>query len=228
MNLKQMQQSLQLKLNDPQGSFYTLLQLTQMLNTSMQFVYNKLIENKIYTRKSTVDIIFTSNVQETAFVSNIHKLIAAYDSDSVPVPIYEEEFSKQSSNRSVYFRASAVPPTINVPIVVTLTVRQDKLGWYRKPSSTFTITILFAEKLTLFDENNAETGNFYINDIPEEYHEVIILRATEVAWASKGLSQENIPTIQYWQAKFAEEFDAMINTLGKQADTQQHVIDVYT
>lgn len=219
MTLGEMKSLLKVYLNDPRGTLYDTDQLRIMLNTSMQFVYNALITKGVHLYRQTTSVAFVASSQEIALTpTDMLKPIQVYDSNLVPIPIYEEEFSRKSDVPSVYFVRTVATSGININ-------RTDKLGWYRSPTTSFTLTLSYDTVLSEFDLNDSEDKS--INIIPSQFHDVIVLRAAVDAWASKGIGPEIQTNISFWQSKFDEKFGMMFDLLVMKSTSQDEVVNVY-
>lgn len=183
-----------------------------LLNASYQHIYNQLMQRDIFTKKASQIIAVVSGTQETTLVSpsTIHKVIYVEDADNIPIPIYNKVYARRSNVRSVYVAEYATPGLPNNRVL--------KLGWHQKPSSNFNLTVDTAEKVGQFIVGAIST--YTIDDIPPEYHNVIVLYATILG---VGKDEDNIQT---WAQLYQNEFDAMIMGLGTKSDEASEVVDV--
>ena len=182
-----------------------------LLNASYQHIYNQLMQRDIFTKKTSQTVSMISGIQEVALASpnTIHKIIYVEDTDNIPIPIYKKEYARRSNVRSVYVAEYATPGSPSNRVL--------KLGWYQKPTSNFDLTVDVAEKIGQYAVGAVST--YTIDDIPPEYHNVIILYATILG---VGKDEDNIQT---WVTLFQAEFDAMINGLGTRSEEASEVVD---
>jgi len=191
---------LQLNLNDQRGGRFTAEVCRLLLNSAFKDVWSDLIAKQKYFARVSLDVTFISGSQEVDLVDNLQKIILVQDVDQIPIPVYDEFKSKKSEVASVYL--------INVKKTLPNTIRK-KLGWYRLPSSSFTLTVIYVPTISQFQPDGLNSD--MIEEIPEEYHNVVVSWATVLALGTDesavnywtGIYQKQIGEIQ--ESSFPEE-----------------------
>jgi len=212
MDFSTLKTMLALNLDDKNHEYYfEEPDLRLFLNNAYQFIYNELMRHNIFTKVSDQTINVVTNVQETVLTSpeNIHKVVLVKDSEDIIVPIYNEAYSKRASVRSVYVAEYATPGSPNNRVL--------KLGWYIKPSSNFDLVVRTAQKVGQFAVGASST--YTIEDIPPEFHNVIVLYATILA---VGKDEDNLQT---WINLYNNEFETMLAGLGTKSEEAMEVVD---
>ena len=224
MTLGEMQSMLLFRFNDPNGALYTPTQLILLLNQAYRYVWNKLIEHKVYLDKKITTISFVSGIQETILPVDVDKIITVLDENEVTIPLYDEEFSKRSDVVSCYRKRAIAANVIGIPDEQATQTREDLLGWYRIPNISFNLKIVYNRQyIKIVDTTPTTREN---NQIPSNFHEVIVDYATILGWSSRGIREEVINTINFWQASFQTGLDTLINNFSHDAETQQQVPSV--
>ena len=85
------------------------------------------------------------------------------------------------------------------------------------------MTLVFNGTIDQFP--SASDGALFTNDIPAQFHNVIVLYARILAAGPKGVSREMTSTVSYWTSLFSSEFAAMLESVGIDPD-QDSVVDV--
>lgn len=220
------------RFNDPQNALFSQLRLRELINKAFRKIWSSLNANKIYLKKQTVTVSFVSGSQEIELplvditddtnIRSAYKIISILDEDENQLEIYEEEFSKRSETPSCYFK-SIVSSTLSPAGGGYL--RKYYLGWYREPTSSFDITLLYNSQIQTYIDG--DPLNKTLEDIPTQFHDVIVDCATYLGWSTRGIRAEVVDTIQFWKNEYNEGLANMVASIQNQADTQQSVVDVY-
>lgn len=214
MNFGDMKESVRLKVDDLKKSRFTDKQIRLAINEAYSHVYRELIKQNTFTdvRSATVD--FTSGNQEVAFdlsiALNFQKVIHVQDSNSNPIPIYSEALSKRSDVRSVYLKRTTFGTVQEIL----------KIGWYICPNSNFTLTIEYLPKFIGFSTHSEDTNT--LETVPQEHHDVVVLRATLLLLASDE------DRAQIWFAIYNDALTSMKESIELSNDEVDTVVDLQT
>lgn len=216
MNYFDFLKSIRLKIDDEKKSrFPTDEPLRLAINESYRHIYNVLISNNIMLNTVATTISFVANVQETALPTDVRRIIHVQDSNQLPIPIYDEAISKRSGDRSVYISRQQA---VNITRTARSTRRADALGWYVNPSSAFDLTVVYLKTLIVFSDrpNDADT----IEDIPSEYHDIIVLYSVVLLL---GVDEDNS---NFWFNMYGRAQENMLQSIRQENFDTDSVVDV--
>lgn len=216
MTFDELETSIRMKIDDEDKTrFTTSTPIRLSLNEAYRHLYREMTRRNIYTLVKEENLTFTADTQEKAFTTtDIQKVIHVEDVDKFPIPIYSEEMSKRSNERSVYVRRNTATPGGDAASRTT----SYSLGYYIKPGAALEVCVRYIPRVAIFP--STITGTTEINDIPEEHHDVIVLYAILLLL---GADEDNA---KYWTAIYQNAFDSMMESLHAFNETSDGVVDV--
>lgn len=225
MTLNELINTTRLFAADLNAQIFNSAAVLTIINLACKDIYRKFIDKGIYLWEKSFDITFTADNQEIIITDvdnilpkDIFKINRAFDEDGREIQILKEPKAKLQNVRSIYIKR--VDSTDPDKVVST---RADVTGWFEIPSSTFIITVWYSPiPIELTDRMNV---SYIIDYIPEAYHDLIPKYAASRLWASRGISQDTIPSIDYWANEFENSFNEIVDSLNRES-VPDHVIDV--
>jgi len=199
MNLGELRTLLQLNLSDPNGDIFNTERCRILINAAYRHCYNKILADGESFVKEDQDVIFSVNTQEAAFTSSVQRIFVVRDSDGCIIPLRDEINAISSLTPCVY-------------------KKNQSLGWFTLPLSTFTVTVTSAPPVSQF--SSTANDNTEINDIPAEYQDIVI------TWATLLALGKDEQAVNYWQNIFDQQFMAMMSQLKPHLAVGHSVADV--
>ena len=213
MNYGELKDSIRFKVDDLRGTRFTTEQIRLAINESYKHVYRELIKQNTFTAVKSTEITFVSGSQEITFDFDVslvvQKIVHVQDSNGFPIPIYSEALSKRSNVRSVYLKRFDSDGKEAL-----------KLGWYVCPTSTFTLSLEWASTFTDFTKavRNIDASGF----VPQEHHDVVVLRATLLLLATDE------DKAQIWFPIYMDALNSMKESVELNNDEVDTVVDLQT
>jgi len=216
MTKSEIRQSIRVNIDDRQKDLFTDSEIDVLIDRSLRHVWNQFMLMEFYpTVKTTYTKITQDNrVVQLDFGLDIQKVLrveTACDvvkSDEVftgtptgeLVPVLEEKFSVKADRRSVFFRG------------------RTHVGWYRIPDSDIGLAIFYIPRISSIVN---KPDSFVVPEIPEEYHEAIVLWATVLAL---GTDEHNVG---FWKSLFDEMMATVAASFTTKTEYEQGVVDYY-
>jgi len=220
MNIGEMKDSIRFKVDDLKSTRYQDPHLLNAINEAFKHVYRELIRQNTFTDVLSTTVDFISGSQEIEFTAlanvRLQKIIHVQDANGFPIPIYSEALSKRSDVRSVYvkriLKTISSPPESKASFI--------SLGWYVCPSSSFTITVIYAPRL--LDVSANASNATVIDNVPTEHHDVVVLRAVILLL---GTDEDNA---RLWVSLYQEALTSMKESIEFNNDETDTVVDLQT
>lgn len=209
MKLSEMRSLLRVNVDDAAADIFTDPICRDYLNAAMRYLWTEIIKQGVYLSRKTEEITFDASNAQVDLDESVQRVLSVRDSNDHPIDILMEERSRRVNYPTVFlFRR------------VSVDNRHWQLGWYETPTSSFTVTVTYLPKITTFIEADDGAGTKELVDIPDEYHNVVVLRATLFAL---GKDEQKV---NYWAGLYQSEFDAMMSVLRPDNPEDEVVTDV--
>lgn len=202
MTLNDLISSIRLKIDDVKESRFTKSDVIIAINEGMRTIYNKLIENNIYTKRETTTVTIAAGAREVDFTVDVQKIIHIEDVNQVPIPLVKEVFAHRSNSYAVYAIISS---------------DNRAIGWYTTAPVALDLIVVYAPPVTEF--KLTDISDTIIKDIPVEHHNTIVFYAAGI------LSSINEEQSQ-WFDMYQDALQIMLNSVRLENDEAKEVVDV--
>jgi len=218
MNLGEIRSSIRVNIDDRQSDLFTDSELTLLMDRAVRHIWNQFMLMEFYPiiKTTYVEIPAGSRVAELSpsFGKKIQKVIRVETANDVTksdatttgtatgvlVEVVEEKFSVKADRQSVFFRG------------------RTHVGWYRIADTSIGLAIFYSPTVTRI---STQPDSFSLSDIPEEYHEAIVLWATVLAL---GTDEHNVG---FWKSLFDEMMATVAASFTTKTEHEQGVVDYY-
>lgn len=197
MNQEELRTLVQINIDDRWGSRFPNEHYRLILNEAIKQVWRDFVAEGLFIDVQSADVTFIDQlvVLDDDF-KNIQDVF--YKDTNTSIDIFSEEKAKRSVEPCVFIRR-------------TNTVFY--LGWYEIPTSDIEVTYTYIEAPKELTEDEQD----YVTCIPIEYHDLIALKASALAFSS------DVDKFSVWDNRYVVELEKILRMLRPSSD---NVVDV--